>query len=305
MADDIKGRARSGMARADKLTQEERTAIAKKGAEARWKNAVPAPEPFQISLPLVQYEFEKEIIYQRVRDGYVNATAMCSAAGKLFGHYNEVKTNQAFFVELSADIGITISELIQVVKGGDSKLQGTWVHPQVAIHLAQWLSPAFAVRVTKWVVDWMSGKIPGGNLPYHLRRYVANMSSVPNGHFSLLSEMTIALIAPLEHMGYVLPENMMPDISEGKMFSKWLRDNGYDPDNMPRYRHTFEDGRVVMARAYPNEVLSHFRQHFVTEWLSKRSIEYFGPRDKAAIPYLKNLLALPNYSDIAGFLPKV
>lgn len=37
---------------------------------------------FQISLPLVQYELEREVIHQRVRDGYVNATAMCKAAGK-------------------------------------------------------------------------------------------------------------------------------------------------------------------------------------------------------------------------------
>jgi hypothetical protein len=257
---------------------------------------------FQISLPLVEYEIEHEVIYQRVKDGYINATAMCKAAGKLFGHYNSVKANQEFFSELSADIGIPISELIQSIKGGEPHLQGTWVHPQLAIHLAQWLSPKFAVRVSKWVMDWMSGKIPGGNLPYHLRRYMANMSNVPNGHFSMLNEMTIALIAPLEHMGYVLPDNMVPDISEGRMFSKFLRDNGYDPDNMPRYTHVYEDGRAVPARAYPNSVLPLFRRHFVEEWMGKKAMEYFGPRDPAAIPYIENLLALPNYSDIAGFI---
>jgi hypothetical protein len=32
---------------------------------------------FQIALPLVQYELEKEVIHQRVKDGYINATAMC------------------------------------------------------------------------------------------------------------------------------------------------------------------------------------------------------------------------------------
>lgn len=106
---------------------------------------------FQIGLPLVQYEIEHEIIYQRVKDGYINATAMCKAAEKLFGHYNSVKAHQEFFAELSADIGIPISELIQAIKGGDPQLQGTWVHPQLAIHLAQWLSPKFAVRVSKGI----------------------------------------------------------------------------------------------------------------------------------------------------------
>ena len=68
----------------------------------------------------------------------------------------------------------------------------------------------------------------------------------------MLNEMTIALIAPLEHMGYILPDNMVPDISEGRIFSKFLRDNGEDPDGMPRYMHVYEDGRAVSARASQN-----------------------------------------------------
>jgi hypothetical protein len=48
--------------------------------------------------------------------------------------------------------------LVQIKKGGVKNEQGTWVHPQVAIHLAQWLSPTFAVKVSKWVFNWMSGK---------------------------------------------------------------------------------------------------------------------------------------------------
>jgi hypothetical protein len=209
---------------------------------------------FQIALPLVQYELAHEVIHQRVRDGYVNATAMCKAAEKAWADYNRLGSTQAYLVALSADMGIPITELVQSIRGGSPDLQGTWVHPQIAIHLAQWLSPEFAVKVTKWVFDWMSGNIPGGNLPYHLRRYMANLTNVPAGHFSMLNEMTIGLIAPLEQLGYVMPDSMIPDISEGKMFSRWLRENGFDPDGMPSYQHGYEDGRVVSARAYPNSV---------------------------------------------------
>jgi hypothetical protein len=257
---------------------------------------------FQIALPLVTYELEREVIHQRVKDGYVNATAMCKAAGKQWSHYNDIGPTKAFLSALSADVDIPISVLVQSARGGDPNLQGTWVHPQVAINLAQWLSPQFAVQVTKWIMDWMTGKVPGGNLPYHLRRYMANMTNVPNGHFSMLNEMTIGLIAPLEHMGYVLPDRMIPDISEGRMFSRWLRDNGHDPDNMPSYTHIYEDGRVVQARAYPIKVLPDFRRHFVEVWMTTRSISYFGERDPAAVPHLEKLLALPNYSDIVGFI---
>lgn len=47
---------------------------------------------------------------------------------------------------LSKDIGISRSELIKTSKRGDLH---TWVHPRVAIHLAQWVSSSFAVQVTK------------------------------------------------------------------------------------------------------------------------------------------------------------
>lgn len=150
---------------------------------------------------------------------------MCKAAGKLWGHYWENDKSREFAAELSSDIGKPISELIQPVRGGFPELQGTWVHPHIAIHLAQWLSPRFAVQVARWVYEWMTEGAPRTKpeLPFHLRRYIANFNNVPAGHFSVLTEMTIALIAPLELAGYTLPETLWPDISEGRMFANWLR----------------------------------------------------------------------------------
>lgn len=95
-------------------------------------------------------------IDQRISDGYINATALCKSENKLIGHYLSIIPTKEFLRELESDIGITISELVQVVKGGNSKLQGTWVHPYVAINLGQWLSPRFAVQVSKWVFEWMN-----------------------------------------------------------------------------------------------------------------------------------------------------
>lgn len=128
------------------------------------------------------------------------------------------------------------------------------------------------------------------------------MTNVPVGHFSILNEMTLSLIGPLEQLGYTLPDSMVPDISEGRMFSKWLRDNGFDPDNMPSYQHGYEDGRVVSARAYPNSHLQHFRAHFTNTWMRERAIGYFGERDSNSVPYLESLLALPNYAQVVGLI---
>ncbi|WP_242689539.1 KilA-N domain-containing protein [Photorhabdus cinerea] len=176
----------------------------------------------QFSLALIPHEIEGEVIHLRAKDGYINATAMCKSAGKLFADYARVKTTTAFLHELSSDMGIPITELIQSFTGGRPENQGTWVHPQVGINLAQWLSPKFAVRVSRWVHEWMSGGSVKAKLPIHLERYMINRRAIPHTHFSILNELTFNLVAPLEQSGYTLPENMVPDISEGKIFSQWL-----------------------------------------------------------------------------------
>lgn len=197
----------------------------------------------QLMIPgIIDRKAENEIISQRVTDGYVNATAMCKAAGKTWSEYSRLVTTNAYIKELSSALQIPQGDLVQSIVGGISYLQGTWVHPQIAIHLAQWLSPRFAVLVSQWVMEWMSGKSTTPNLPYHLRRYMANMNKVPYGYFSILNEITLHLIGPLEQLGYSITYKQVPDISVGKIFSKYLRDNNYPVDDYPKYPHTYEDG---------------------------------------------------------------
>jgi hypothetical protein len=81
----------------------------------------------------------------------VNATQMCRAAGKLFGHYRRLDSTEEFLQELSSDIHISISELVVKNQGGRGTSQDTWVHWRVALHLTQWLSPAVQVQVTGWI----------------------------------------------------------------------------------------------------------------------------------------------------------
>lgn len=249
----------------------------------------------QLELPYIKREIEGEIVQQRAVDGYINATAMCKVSGKKMNDYMRLAITTAFLAELSSETGIPVSELVIVIKGGNPDSQGTWAHPQVAINLGQWCSPKFAVRVSTWVTEWMTGnihtKVP---LPYHIERYLSNRSQIPHTHFSILNELTFSLIAPLESEGYTLPENMVPDISQGKMFSKWLRDvKGIDTSKLPTYEHRYQDGRVVQARLYPNSVLADFRKHFHEVWLPHKALNYFRERDSKALNYFPKLLALP------------
>lgn len=250
----------------------------------------------QFQLSLIAKEIDGEIIHLRTKDGYVNATAMCKLAGKLFADYTRLKSTQDFLDELSSDMGIPISELIQSFKGGRPENQGTWVHPDIAINLAQWLSPKFAVQVSRWVRDWLTGERTPVELPIHLKRYMVNRGNVPHTHFSMLNELTFNLVAPLEQAGYTLPEGMVPDISEGRVFSKWLRDNrGVDPKTFPTYEHEYPDGRKFPARLYPNEYLPDFKTHFNEVWLPHYAPRYFSDRNAKALELIERIM-LPDLS---------
>jgi hypothetical protein len=99
-------------------------------------------------------------IGQRRNDGYVNLTQMAKASGKKLNDYLRLDTTKAFFNELSTVTGIPVTGkngLIEIRQGGNDKTaQGTWGHPQIAIHCGQWCSAEFAVLVSKWVVQWMT-----------------------------------------------------------------------------------------------------------------------------------------------------
>jgi hypothetical protein len=94
-------------------------------------------KPIQAALALIPREESGSLINQRMLDGYINATALCQAIGKDFYDYSRLKTTQDFIEALSTETGIHGSALIQAVRGGLPEMQGTWVHPQVAINVGQ------------------------------------------------------------------------------------------------------------------------------------------------------------------------
>ncbi|AUB43644.1 DNA-damage-inducible protein D (plasmid) [Nostoc flagelliforme CCNUN1] len=86
--------------------------------------------------------------------GYVNATQMCNANNKSWGHYKERKSTKAYWMALSNDIGIPISSLVIEVDGYGSS-QGTWIHPEIAIDLAQWVSVEFRIWANRTLMKVM------------------------------------------------------------------------------------------------------------------------------------------------------
>ena len=183
---------------------------------------------------------------------------------------------------------------MQIIKGGNDKVgQGTWVHPHVAVNLGQWLSPQFAVKVSAWVANWMMGKTTP-HMPVHVQRFLKNRAKIPHTHFSMLNEIYLSLFATLEDYGIIPPDNMMPDISTGRMFSGFLRTKGIQPEGFPNYEHEFADStrQPVQARLYPIEYLADFRKYFHEVWLPERAEGYFKQRFPKAVPYLPAVFQL-------------
>ena len=91
----------------------------------------------------------------------INATQMCKAAGKKWNNYFQLDGTKDYLQALESIIGIPIIELVHANVGHTG---GTWVHRLVAVHLAQWLSPSFAVQVSLWVNEIIiTGKVEIGN----------------------------------------------------------------------------------------------------------------------------------------------
>ncbi len=92
------------------------------------------------------------IVISRSEDNYINATQLCQAGGKQFAHWYSLESTKMLINEAVSDIGIPISQLIDIKKGNSNEFQqGSWIHPDLAIQLAQWISPQFALQVSKWV----------------------------------------------------------------------------------------------------------------------------------------------------------
>lgn len=254
----------------------------------------------QFSMDLITREVNKSFIQQRANDGYINATQLCDVAAKKWHNYLREETTGHFLRALSEKSGIPVKELHQEFMLDDGA-KCAWVHPKVSIHLAQWLSAEFAVQVSEWVYEWMGGQRAQTAPSHHIERYMSNYGNFPSTHFSILQEMTMTLIAPMEAQGYRLPETMVPDISQGRFFAKHARDSlGIDTDQLPTYQHKYADGRVFPAKLYPVEYLGHFRKFINEEWMPKQAQRYFGERDHTALLALDKVLQISYQPPVGG-----
>lgn len=81
------------------------------------------------------------ITFQKGDSVMVNATQMAKPFGKRCNDFLSTKQTNELISSLSAKTGIPATELVTVNQGGNN--QGTWLHEDLALIFAQWLSSDF------------------------------------------------------------------------------------------------------------------------------------------------------------------
>jgi uncharacterized C2H2 Zn-finger protein len=129
---------------------------------------------FYLYKKMRQLTLNNIVIESREMDNFVNATQMCKAGGKRFGNWirlDSVKTmiknleillkdEQNNFEEDNTVTHNRVSDTSREIQNNDIKVidiksggneQGSWIHPDLAVQLAQWVFPAVAFQVSRWV----------------------------------------------------------------------------------------------------------------------------------------------------------
>jgi hypothetical protein len=84
-------------------------------------------------------------------DGYVNATKLCKAGKKKFNDWIRLNTTKELIKAFSKNLSLDIEQLVESSEG---RYGGTWIHPKLSIHIAQWISSEFVVKVSDWIDEW-------------------------------------------------------------------------------------------------------------------------------------------------------
>lgn len=104
------------------------------------------------AMQIFSYE-GSNVTFSKGENVMINASEMAKAFGKLPADFLKTKRTKEFIKELSVMKKIITADLVQVVQGGD--IQGTWMHEDVAMEFARWLSPKFAIWTNDRIKELM------------------------------------------------------------------------------------------------------------------------------------------------------
>jgi hypothetical protein len=229
-----------------------------------------------LEMQYIEHKVGELVVNQRQSDGYISATKLTRAYENQTGKYRnpnqwfEKDRTHEFLEILSNRTELQVYELVQ--KKGEGKNREIWIHPKLAVSFAMWLSPEFEMMVSEWVEQWLVvGKAPTTQEPVVLHPYqrvwykrlmlFEQNTKLPKGTWCIFEEIS-KLMRDLEAKGVLLYDKATIDISVGRAWCHWLREEeNYDTSNLEQYLHCYPDNRGErLAYIYPFDLLGKFRQ---------------------------------------------
>lgn len=210
-----------------------------------------------MNTPIV-YDYKgSKISFANGKNVMVNATEMAKSFDKRPVDWLQNQSTIAFLNELSKVRKSTLTDLVQVTKGGNNP--GTWMHEDVALEFARWLSPAFAIwcndRIKELLKYGMTATQPTldemVNNPDLVIRMATQLKQEREEKARLEAEnkRIIGKTAPavtftqavsgsvssclIGELAKLIDQNGYP-MGEKRLF-KWLRENGYLGTKGERY----------------------------------------------------------------------
>lgn len=99
------------------------------------------------------YYFEFKVLIM-TQNGYINATKMCQDGGKRFDNWLKNQGSKELIDELIGSPTIR-GDVITTIGSGPNDFRGTYVHRKLITHIASWVSPVFALKVSDIVEEYL------------------------------------------------------------------------------------------------------------------------------------------------------
>lgn len=99
---------------------------------------------------LYKYDIGDNVYIESNKECYINIENLCKTNQKSLNEWHKLNDTKIFLTALSKDVNIPTHLLII-----SDQTQITWVHPYIAINIAQWISPETGVKISLWIHEIM------------------------------------------------------------------------------------------------------------------------------------------------------
>lgn len=89
------------------------------------------------------------------KNGYINASKFCKDANKKYNNWANNKKSNKLISTLKKLLNDNVDPIKKIITG-DNLTRGTYVHPELIIHIAAWCSAEYALQVSKIVIEYHS-----------------------------------------------------------------------------------------------------------------------------------------------------